>query len=78
MAEQTTEQRTQQIEKVFNRAVNTCMSVLEQARIEAKINTLPSQIVESQQAFISRLQKLQDMIADGAKNPLGEFNWDFL
>jgi L-amino acid N-acyltransferase YncA len=68
---------TAEIERIYNRAVNSAFATLNTALQEARTWTRPSDINDTQQGYIARLERLKVAIEEGAKNPLGTFNWDF-
>lgn len=76
--EMTKEQRTHEIERCYNRGVNGALRALLEAKEKAKAYVMPSGTDGSQMQFIDRLEKLEHALREGAQNPLGDFNWDFV
>lgn len=73
----TTEERSEAIKRTYNRAVNACLKALHAASVEARTYTVASEQVHDQEAHIARLKQLEEVVAETAKNPTGEFNWDW-
>jgi F0F1-type ATP synthase membrane subunit b/b' len=80
MTRESTAEATNEIERIYNKAVAELERVVATAIVGAQSYTRPSVVVESQQAYIDRLKQLRTMLEQNARiSPLRvntiNFDW---